>query len=65
LERDWPEEVARYEQLFAARAYLPAAFARPLQERVRASARSTPVRHVPSPARRSAPALRQLELAIP
>jgi DNA repair photolyase len=64
LESDWPEEVARYEQLFATRAYLPAAFARPLQERVRASARATPVRHVPSPARRPAPALRQLELAI-
>jgi DNA repair photolyase len=64
LERDWPEEVARYEQLFAARAYLPASFARPLQQRVRESARATPVRHVPSPARRHAPAFAQLELAI-
>jgi len=64
LERDWPEEVARYEQLFAARAYLPGSFAGPLRERVRASAKATPVRRVPSLARRPAPAPQQLELAI-
>jgi DNA repair photolyase len=64
LARDWPDEVARYEQLFAARAYLPASFARPLQERVRGAARATPVRHVRSPTRRPAPELPQLQLAV-
>jgi len=64
LERDWPEEIARYEQLFAGRAYLPASFAEPLRERVRGSARATPVRPVPSPTRRPAPTPPQLRLAI-
>ena len=44
LARDWPEQVERYEQLFANRAYLPAAVARPVQERVRAAARAA---HIP------------------
>ena len=43
LAADWPEEVARYEQLFAARAYLPATFADPIRERVRAAARASDV----------------------
>jgi DNA repair photolyase len=64
LAQDWPEEVARYEQLFAGRAYLPATFSRPLQEHVRATARATPMRHVPSPTRRKALDLPQLKLAI-
>jgi len=64
LERDWPEEIARYEQLFAGRAYLPASFAEPLRERVRGSARATPVRPVPSPTRRPAPTPPQLRLAV-
>jgi DNA repair photolyase len=64
LARDWPEHVDRYEQLYAERAYLPASVARPLQEHVRAAARSTPVRHVASPARRPAPELPQLRLAV-
>ncbi len=65
LERDWPEEVARYEQLFVGRTYLPASFAEPLRERVRGSARATPVRHVPSPTRRPAPPdSPQLRLAV-
>jgi DNA repair photolyase len=65
LERDWPEEVARYEQLFAGRAYLPTSFAEPLRERVRGSARATPLRHVPSPTRRHAPPdPPQLQLAV-
>ena len=64
LAQDWPDEVARYEQLFAERAYLPPSLARPLQDRVRASARVTPIRHVPSPTRRPAPQLPQLQLAV-
>jgi DNA repair photolyase len=43
LAEDWPEEVERYEQLFAARAYLPAAFADPIRDRVRAAARASDV----------------------
>ena len=50
LERDWPEEVARYEALFASRAYLPAAVAAPLLEPVRRTANVTP-----SPRRRPRP----------
>ena len=47
LARDWPDEVARYEALFASRAYLPAATTKPILEPVwRASAA------VPSPTRR-------------
>ena len=43
LARDWPDEVARYEQLFAGRSYLPATIARPLQEHVRTAARAAPM----------------------
>jgi DNA repair photolyase len=64
LAQDWPDEVARYEQLVAERAYLPPSFARPLQDRIRASARVTPIRDVPSPTRRPAPQLPQLQLAV-
>jgi DNA repair photolyase len=64
LAQDWPQELARYEQLFAGRAYLPATFSRPLQEHVRATVRATPLRHVPSPTRRPAPDPPQLTLAV-
>jgi DNA repair photolyase len=47
LAADWPAEVARYEQLFAGRAYLPDAVARPIKEHVRASAAVAPIRHRP------------------
>jgi DNA repair photolyase len=61
LARDWPEEVARYETLFASRAYLGAATTAPILEPVR---RATAA--VPSPRRRpprtSGP--RQLALAV-
>jgi DNA repair photolyase len=43
LERDWPELVERYEELFAKRAYLPDSIAKPLREHVRAAARSAPI----------------------
>jgi DNA repair photolyase len=42
LAEDWPEHVARYEQLFAGRAYLPAAVTDPIREQVRAAARALP-----------------------
>ena len=62
---DWPEQVARYEQLFANRAYLPAAVANPIKERVREAARAAPLRHRPSPRREPAvSATRQLQLAV-
>jgi DNA repair photolyase len=64
LGRDWPEEVERYEQLYAGRAYLPATFSRPIQEHVRAASRTTPLRHVPQPTRRPAPEPPQLQLAV-
>jgi DNA repair photolyase len=40
LAEDWPDEVERYEQLFAGRAYLPSAVAEPIRERVRTAART-------------------------
>ncbi len=43
LERDWPELVGHYEELFAERAYLPTAVATPIRERVRAAARAAPL----------------------
>jgi len=44
LERDWPEELERYEQLYADRAYLPRAEVDPVRERVRSLAREHGVR---------------------
>jgi len=65
LARDWPDEVARYEQLFASRAYLPARIGRPVQEHVRAAARATPVRRRgDTRAGRRARAPEQLTLAV-
>ena len=61
LARDWPEEVARYEALFASRAYLGAATTGPILEPVRRVSAA-----VPSPRRRSprASGPRQLALAV-
>ncbi len=65
LVEDWPEEAARYEQLFANRAYLPAAVANPIKEHVREATRAAPLRERPSPSReRLTPTLRQLTLAV-
>ena len=44
LARDWPEELERYEQLYAKRAYLPRAEVDPVREQVRALAREHGVR---------------------
>ena len=43
LARDWPEEVERYEELYARSAYLPSAITGPVREHVRAAARTAPV----------------------
>ena len=66
LAEDWPEQVERYEQLYATRAYLPEALARPVKEQVRETARATPARgrrpprdDVPRP-----PVEAQLQLAV-
>lgn len=61
LAHDWPEEVSRYEALFAARAYLPASTTAPITEPVRrAAASAVSARRVPLPGREPA----QLALAI-
>jgi DNA repair photolyase len=44
LERDWPELLPRYEELYGRRAYLPAEETRPVKERVRELARTHGVR---------------------
>jgi hypothetical protein len=44
LARDWPEELERYEGLYAQGAYLPRAAADPVREQVRALAREHGVR---------------------
>ena len=58
LAADWPEEVERYEQLFAGRAYLPEAVAAPIKKLVRDAADAAPIRRRPrlgrEPARRRA-----------
>jgi DNA repair photolyase len=61
LARDWPEEVERYEALFANRAYLPARVANEITAPVRLGRSSTP-----SPRRRAPlrPEPRQLALTI-
>jgi DNA repair photolyase len=66
LASDWPEEVERYEQLFADRAYLPAEITRPVVEHVRAAKANTPIRHRPRLTRQQAPrpVVEQLALAI-
>ena len=44
LERDWPELLPDYEQLYERRAYLPAERTKPVREQVRALARSHGIR---------------------
>ncbi len=44
LARDWPEELARYEELYRRRAYLGAAEAKPLRAEVSALAKRYGVR---------------------
>jgi DNA repair photolyase len=44
LARDWPEELERYEELYAGRAYLPAAETKPVRARVAGLAREYGIR---------------------
>jgi DNA repair photolyase len=62
LADDWPEELERYERLFAERSYLPEAYARPVRDAVRRAAAETaaPRRPTPTPAPRAT----QLTLAV-
>jgi DNA repair photolyase len=66
LARDWPEHVERYEQLFANRAYLPAAVTRPVREHVRSITRaaSLPGRARVPRERPAPPPEQQLSLAV-
>jgi hypothetical protein len=43
LRSDWPDEVARYEELFARGAYLPSAHAEAIRDEVRSAARAAPI----------------------
>lgn len=61
LARDWPEEVARYEALFASRAYLPASVTTPMTAPVRRAV-GTPAVTRRRPRPRPEPA--QLTLAV-
>lgn len=62
LARDWPEELERYERLYAGRAYLPTSATEPVRERVRDLSRVAhfPRRPITQPPDRP----EQLELAI-
>jgi DNA repair photolyase len=66
LAADWPEQVERYEQLFAGRAYLPEAVAAPIKKLVRDAADAAPIPHRPRVTRQDAatPAEEQLALAV-
>jgi DNA repair photolyase len=66
LARDWPEELERYERLYAGRAYLGSAETRPVRERVRELARTERVGSTRPPARRPqrASSGEQLRLAV-
>jgi DNA repair photolyase len=63
LANGWPDQVERYEQLFAGRAYLPSSVAEPLRERVRAAARTASVPERQR-VRRAPPEPRQLALSV-
>ena len=66
LAEDWPEEVGRYEELYAGRAYLPAALAKPVKDEVKAATAEAPLRRMRR-VRRTAPPRRepeQLALAV-
>ena len=64
LARDWPEELARYERLYAGRAYLPEAETRPVRDRVRQLARAERLGSPRRPPRQAPPRDEQLRLAV-
>ena len=64
LARDWPEELERYEQLYAQRAYLPRAAVDPVRDQVRELAREHGVRDRRSQPLVPPPAPVQLTLGV-
>jgi len=66
LARDWPEQVERYERLYAGRAYLPSSFSEPVRAGVRELAGAHPPAVRPRTLRPRVPpeAPRQLALAV-
>ncbi len=65
LARDWPEEVTRYEALFASRAYLAASETKPVQMLVRAATDAIAMRsRSRTPTQGPGHAQEQLELAV-
>ncbi len=64
LARDWPEELARYERLYAGRAYLPEVETRPVRDRVRQLARAERLGSPRRPPRQAPPRDEQLRLAV-
>lgn len=64
LERDWPELLPDYEQLYARRAYLPSERTKPVREQVRALARSHGIRDRRRVRLEPPPAPEQLRLTV-
>jgi DNA repair photolyase len=64
LARDWPEQLPRYEELYAGRAYLPRSIVEPVRNRVRALAREHGVRDRRSVVLAPPPEPQQLSLAV-
>jgi DNA repair photolyase len=64
LERDWPELVPRYEELYAGRAYLPAEMTGPVREQVRELAHTHGVRDRRRVRLEPPPEAEQLSLAV-
>jgi DNA repair photolyase len=64
LAEDWPEEVVRYEELYAGRAYLPAALAKPVKDEVRAAAAEAPLRGRKRPRKPVLPREKPEQLAL-
>jgi DNA repair photolyase len=62
LAHDWPDELERYEHLFAGRSYLPDSLTRPLHDAVRDAAGTTPA--ALRPVRTPPPRQRQLTFAV-
>jgi DNA repair photolyase len=64
LAREWPEELARYEELYRGRAYLPAEETKPVRAKVAALARETGIRDRRAAPLAPPPEPKQLELAV-
>ena len=64
LARDWPEERARYERLYAGRAYLPNEHTDALRRKLQELKRQSPARPRPRPFLAPPPEPEQLDLAI-